>query len=56
MSGAISDKLRTPMLFVPYSITGSTKFLYIVCFPYYYRRQIAYPYTICPLYSTGKVT
>ena len=56
MSGAISDKLRTPMLFVPYSITGSTKFLYTVCFPYYYRRQIAYPHTICPLYSTGKVT
>ena len=39
-----------------YSIKGSTKFLYIVCFPYHYRRQIAYPYTICPLYSTGKVT
>ena len=45
----IGDKLRTPTLFVPYIITGSTKFIYTVCFPYYYRRQIAYPYAICPL-------
>ena len=43
--------MRTPTLIVPYSITGGTKFLYIVCFPYYYKRQIAYPYANCPLYS-----
>ena len=44
-------QLHTPTLFVPYIITGSTKFIYTVCFPYYYRRQIAYPYAICPLYT-----
>ena len=40
----------------PHSNTVTTELLCTVCFTYYYRRQTAYSYTVCPLHCTGKDT
>ena len=50
----IGDKLRTPTLLVPYSITGATECLYTVCSLYYYRDELRTPTLFVPYIPRAK--